>query len=133
MKDSAYVQKAQKETSYTVTSIGGAKELAEWKANRCRIEAAYQEAQTGARTERRQNAVSIVNGGSPARELTEIEKAELIHVTSRRESVRKLTIAGAVSASKLTTIDAPQPPKRLYDHFKTFVSNIWTNAFDSER
>lgn len=28
---------------------------------------------------------------------------------------------------------SPRASKRLIDHFKTFCSNIWNNAFDSER
>lgn len=126
MSDSSYRQ-IKKDVAYTITS-------GRWtKDDQARADVAWNKIQEPLRVQRRQNAVSVVHGGSPARELTETEKAELIHVQARRKPVERSQPSPMLPTPTLGYIDAPRPPKRLYDHFKTIVSSIWTNAFDSER
>lgn len=132
-EQTAQVRKAQKSTHYTVSVIGTKEDLKQWKAYQAIKEAEWQKAQVESRQAKRQNAVSVVNGGTPARPLTEVEKAELVHRAARTKGRPDENPRSMLATPTLTYIDAPQPSKPLLDRFKSICANIWRNAFDSER
>lgn len=119
-----YVQRAKKREHYTITPIGGKDELVAWKLERVKFEAEWQEKQATKRTERRLSAVSIGNGGQAARELTDIEKAELSYRASR--TAVKRAQPSKLMPEALTYLD---PPKSLWERVKASCASIWSNAF----
>lgn len=80
----AQVQRQQKQVHYTVSIIGGKEDLAQWKADRARIDAEYAKAASSRYEARRAAAVSAVESQIAIRDnLSETEKVETIHIDNR--------------------------------------------------
>lgn len=69
---------------YTITPIGGAKDLEAWKAQKIVDEVKWQEAQTVGRADRRANAMAVVSGTKPAMPVSFEEKRELLFLNRKR-------------------------------------------------
>jgi superfamily I DNA and RNA helicase len=141
--DTAEVRKAEKQTHYTVTEIGGTEAHAEWLNQQKILEEAYQVRMAASRAEHTLAAVSMVASGAgdtSSRKLTAEERAEVMYTVKRniadqRQEHRRFVTEAQNEAERLkglsqVFVPEPIPPKSIGDRITYWLADFISKAFE---